>query len=427
MRDMCATRLLLAFVVCLPLLLAQDDKERIKAAKELGNQGSEAIPRLRPMLSDPSVDVRVEAVKSLVDIGTQYSLDPLIAATKDNDPEVQIRATDGLVNFYLPGYVKTGLTARLKRAGNAISGMFTDTNDQVIDPYIQVRPEVIAALGKLARGGAAMESRANAARAVGILRGRAAVPDLVEALRSKNSQVIYESLVALQKIRDASAATQVSFLLRDLDEKVQIAAIETQGVLQNKDALPGLREAFLGARSKKVRRAALTAIAMIPDEGSRDLYTKYFSDKDDGIRAAAAEGFARLANPKDRAEMEKAFGEEKKTPARLAQAFAAVSTGNTQISEFSPLQYLINTLNSKSYRGVAEPYLIELARRPEIRTSLYGAIPNGTRDEKIGLAWILARSGDKDSVPHLEKLVSDGDSEVAQEGLRAMKTLKARI
>lgn len=424
---MSPTRLLLAVVVCLPLLFAQDEKARIRAARDLGRQGSQALPKLQAMLSDPSLDVRLEAVKAIVDIGTQYSLDPLLVALRDNDPEIQIRATDGLVNFYLPGYVRTGLTARIRRAGNAITGMFTDTNDQVIEPYIQVRPEVIQGLGKLARGGSAMESRTNAARAAGILRGKGAVDDLIEALRSANSQLIYESLIALQKIHDPSAAPRVSFLLRDLDEKVQVTAIETQGVLQNKEALPDLRAAFQRARSKKVQRAALTAIAMIPDETSRDLYMRFLNDKDEGIRAAAAEGLARLANPKDQPVVEKAFEQEKKQGPRLAYAFAAVATGRTEVSEFSPLQYLVNTLNSKSFRGVAQPYLIELARNEAIRKSLYPALKNATADEKIGLAQVLARSGGTDSVPYLENLSNDTDVDVAQEGLRAIKTLKARL
>ena len=129
-----------------------------------------AIPRLTELLKNPSTDVRVEAVKQLTDA---RALDALILATRDNDAEVQIRATDGLVNFYLPGYVQTGIGASIKRVGGSIKGKFTDTNDQVIDPYITVRPDVIAALGALVRGGASMEARANAARAVGILRGKA--------------------------------------------------------------------------------------------------------------------------------------------------------------------------------------------------------------------------------------------------------------
>ena len=154
----------------------------------------------------------MEVVKQLTEIGTQRSLDPLIQATRDNDPEVQIRATDGLVNFYCPATSRPASRASLKRVGTGIKGKFTDTNDQVIDPYVVVRPEVISALGALARGGGSMDVRANAARAIGVLRGKAAVPDLIEAAHSKNTDVIYESLIALQKIRDESAGPRVSFL-----------------------------------------------------------------------------------------------------------------------------------------------------------------------------------------------------------------------
>ncbi|MDP2996334.1 MAG: HEAT repeat domain-containing protein, partial [Bryobacterales bacterium] len=186
----------LVVAVCAPLAAQQtpeiEPKQRVRAVRELGKQGSETIPRIQVYLSDPVVDVRVEAVKAIVEIGTQRSLDALIQATRDADAEVQIRATDGLVNFYLPGYVQTGLTASLKRVGGALKSRWTDTNDQLIESFIQVRAEVVGALGQLAKGGVSMEARANAARAIGILRGRAAIPDLLEALRSKDDRVIYE-------------------------------------------------------------------------------------------------------------------------------------------------------------------------------------------------------------------------------------------
>ena len=389
--------------------------------------GSNAIPQLQALLKNPDLDVRIEAVKSIVDIGTQRSLDPLIEATRDSDAEVQIRATDGLVNFYLPGYVRTGLGAKLQRVGKGIKGKFTDTNDQVIEAYIQVRPEVIAALGKLARGGVGMESRANAARAIGILRGREAIPDLLEAMKSKDGAVIYESLIAIQKIRDKDVAPKLRYLLRDLDEKVQLAAIETNGILQNKEALPDLVDVLNRARSLKVRRAALTAIAMIPDDSSRALFNRYLSDKDDALRGAAAEGFARLKNPADRPTVQKAFDEEGKPSPRLSMAFALVSMGAVEMSEFSPLQLLVNTLNSRARQGEALALLIELARDPQIRAALYPALTTGAKDEKIYLARVMARSGDKDSLTPLEKVSHDVDADVAQEGLRALQNLRARL
>ncbi|MDX2152614.1 MAG: HEAT repeat domain-containing protein [Bryobacteraceae bacterium] len=427
---MSSKRLVAALCVCVCLDAAAQEtaKDRAKAARELGRQGSESIPKLQPYLSDSELDVRLEAIKALVEIGTQYSLEPLMAATRDNDPEIQIRATDGLVNFYLPGYVKTGLTARLKRAGSRITATFGASSEiEPIPPYITVRPDVIETLGKLTRGGSTMEARANAARAVGVLRGQAAIPDLLAALRTKDDQVLYESLMALQKIRDPSVAPKIAFLLRDLNEKVQIAAIETTGLLQNREALPALREAFQRARSKKVQRAALGAIAMIPDEENRALYRQYFNDKDAAIRAAAAEGIARLGAAQDAAEMEKAFGEERSASPRLARAFAVVGTGKAEISEFSALQYLINSLNSRAWRGVAQPYLVELARKPDVRTSLHTALTKGTRDEKTGLLDVLARSGGQDSLRHVDEMTRDTDPEVAQAAIRAAKTIRARL
>jgi HEAT repeat protein len=411
------------------MLASAQEPLRAKDVRNLAKQGSSALPRLQELLRNPDLDIRLEAVKAITDVGTQGSLVPLIQATADSDPEVQIRATDGLVNFYLPGYVQRGLGASLKRVGTTIKGKFTDTNDQIIDPFVIPRPDVIQALGILVRSGASMEARANAARALGILRAKAAVPDLLAALRSKDkdTDVIYESLIALQKIRDESAAPGVAYLLRDLDQKVQLAAIETVGLLLNKSSVPQLIDVLENSRNSKVKRAALTSLAMLADEKSRPVFTRYLHDKDDGLRAAAAEGFARLKNPADMPMLEKAFQDEGKTAPRLGLAFAQVMLGKTEVSEFSAFQLLINTLNSVGYRGVAYAYLVEIARNPALRPPLYHAVDVGTKDEKVYLARVLAVSGGQDTVACLEKLSHDGDDEVAQEGLRALRSLRARL
>jgi len=410
-------------------LTAQDDvKARVKSVRELGKGGSENIPKIEPFLSDTQLDVRLEAVKAIAGIGTQRSLDPLIKACADTDPEVEARAIDGLVNFYVPGYLKTGLTAPLRRAGSSIKGKFTDTNDLVIDPYIQVRPEVIAAIGRVVSGGASLDTRSNAARAVGILRGREAVPDLEQALRSKDSDLIYESLVALEKIRDPSAGPSLAFLLHDLNEKVQVTAIEATGLLMNRDALNELRDVLDRSRKIKVKRAALTAMAQIPDPQLRAVYATYLDNKDDGLREAAAEGLGRLKNPADSAALQRAFTNENKTEPRLSVAFALVNLGSRGTAEFDPLRYLVNNLNSAAYRGVASGYLTELARAPEVRQALYPVLKEAvvTKDEKTGLAEVLASSGGPDAVAPLEALSQDTDSEVSQAGLRAVKNLRAR-
>jgi HEAT repeat protein len=404
-----------------------DTRQRVRAVSELAKKGQDAVPQIARYLKDIDISVRLETVKALDEIGGPKTVDALVEAARDNDPEMQIRAADGLVNVYLPGYLKTGLSGNLKRAGNSIRAKFTDTNDQIIDPYVEVPPPVIEVLGRLTRGGSSVESRANAARALGILRGKDAIPDLLQALNSKDDRLMYESLIALEKIRDPAAGPGLAFLLRDLDEKVQVAALQATGILRNQSAAPDVRDVLDHARTAKVRREALTTLAMIADPADHGVFLRYLNDKDDGLRAAGAEGLARLKNPADRPILEKAFEAERSNNARLSMAFGVVSLGSRVMSEFSPLQYLINTLNSKAYRDVAIAFLTELTRDPEVRQAIYPILTHATRDEKTGISVVLARSGDRDSEPYLEALVQDSDSEVMQEGTRSLRTLRNRI
>jgi hypothetical protein len=134
-----------------------------------------------------------------------------------------------------------------------------------------------------------------------------------------------------------------------------------------------------------------------------------------------------LKNPADRAALTKAFSDERKMSPRLSDAFALVSLGTLDTGEFSPLRYLVNSLNLRAYRGVAVAFLTELARDQRIRQAVYPSLTRATKDEKIQLSIVLARSGDRDSIPFLETLSVDPDSEVAQEGIRSLRTLRARL
>jgi HEAT repeat protein len=404
-----------------------DTRQRARAVREMGTQGQDAIPRIAPYLRDIDLSVRLEAVKALDNISGPKTVDALVEAARDNDPEIQIRATDGLVNVYLPGYLKTGLSGTVSRAGNSIRAKFTDTNDQIIDAYVEVPLPVIQVLGRLAHGGASLESRANAARALGILRGQAAIPDLIEALNSKDDRLMYESLVALQKIRDPAAGPGVAFLLRDLNEKIQVAALQATGILRNQGAAQDVRYVIDHPLTPKVRRQALSTLAMLADPADHGIFLRYINDRDDGLRAAGAEGLARLKNPADRPVLEKAFEAERNGNTRLSLAFAVVSLGNRQMNEFSSLQYLVNSLNSKAYRSDAVAFLTELARDSQVREAVYPVLTNATRDEKTGMSIVLARAGDRDSEPYLETLVKDTDPEVMQEGTRSLRTLRTRL
>jgi HEAT repeat protein len=412
------------FFCLIPLMCFGQTPKDVRA---VAKQGQTAIPTVAGYLNSASVDTRIEAVKQLIALGGKDTIDPLIRATRDADPEMQFRATDGLVNYYLPGYVRQGLGSTIVRVGASIKAKFNDSNDQIVDAFVIVRPEVITALGQLARGGSSLDSRANACRALGILRGRAALPDLIDALRSKDNNVMYESLAAIEKLGDPAAGPRITYLLRDLDDRVQMTAIETAGTLRSADALPTLRGIVANPRNTKAQRAAMAAIAMMPEMQDRDLFLRDLGAKEEKLRAAAAEGLGRIGNRADEPALEKSWQDDEKMSPRLAAAFGLLMEGELDLADDAPFRYLINTLNSAAYHDVAYAYLVEAARRKPVLQALYVPIGEGTRDEKIHLARVLATSGDQASVPYLDKVSRDTDQDVSKEGLRALRSLRARL
>lgn len=429
MRFALLTALLVTGLSTAGLLPAQDGdpKQKTKAAKALAKEGAAGVEKLRPYQTDPNVEVRRAAVESLVAIGGQPTLEPLTVSLGDGDAEVVKMAVNGLVNFYLPGYYQAGWRGKLKRGAESIVDRFRGDDDPVVPGYVQVRPEIIAAMGKVVGESTSMDARAAAARGLGALRGRAASDQLLAALQTKNTPVLYEVLTAFEKIRNREVAPRLFFLLRDPDEKVQIAAIQTVSLLGDKTANPPLREAWERTKSLKVRRALIEAMAMLPDEANRPLFETHVTDADEMMRAGAAEGLGRLRNANDRGRMETLWEEEKKIRPRLSMAFAVVSLGRREVSELSPLQYLINTLNHKAWKGVAQGFLKDLTPEADVRFALHTALLKANREEKLGLVAILGERGGKDSVEPLETMSKDTDAEVASASLRALQILRLRL
>lgn len=421
-------RILSLLVFSLLAFGQQNAGDRARAVRDLAKRGQESIDQIAAFAQDPALEVRLEVVRRLAEIGGPGTVDTLVKLAVDADPEIQVRATDALVNVYLPGYLRDSVSDSLKRDGNSLRGEFDEDVDRMVtDGYVVVPDQVISAIAALVNGSSSTVSRANAARAIGILRGRDAIPELIEALFSKEDQLMYESLIALQKIRDPSVGPQVIFLLGDLVEKVQMAALQTVGILRTTEAAPEVRDALRFARSEEVTREALYALAMIAHPADHDLFVSHLNDRDDDLRTAGAEGLARLRNPDDLALLQQAFSNERDRVPRMALAYALTGLGQLGMSEFSPLRYLVSSLNRGSDRNIAIAYLTEAARELPVRQALYPVLTSASRNEKTGLAIVLGRSGDRDSIPYLEALQNDSEFEVVQEGIRGLRTLQARL
>jgi HEAT repeat protein len=401
--------------------------QRITRIRDLGKKDSQAIPALAQNLNDPNREIRIEAVKAIVKIGTQASLDPLIKATHDNDAEVQIRAVDGLVNFYVPGYVVKGsLTGPLTRGVRQVKTFFSSRDNQAVDPNVRIRTDVAEALSDVIRSGGSPDSRANAARAAGILRARPALPALLDALRSKNSEVIFECLVALQKIGAPSAGPGVSFLAHDFDDRVQATALETIGVLHSLSSAPDVRSVLRDARNMKIRRAALECLAMLGLPEDRRVFQQYVDDRDADLRTSALEGLGRIREPEDTPTLEQTYNEKNADPkVHLAAAFALVSEGKVDTSDFSPLRYLLENLDMRGQRDSAQAYLTELCRRDDVRRALFPLLREATKDQKLALCQALSASRNDDVVPVLSALSKDIDPDVSLAASKGLRTVQA--
>lgn len=416
-----------------------NSNQRIQRIRDLAKKDSDAIPALAGYLKDPERSIRVEAVKAIVKLDTERSLEPLARATHDQDSEVEIRATDGIVNYYVPGYVvKGGLTGPFTHGMRQAKAFFSSRNDQVIDPDVALRPEVAQALADEI-GAATSDARANAARAAGILRDRSAVQALVQALHSKDNETLFESLVALQKIDDRSAGPGVLFLTHDLDDRIQAAALETVGVLHDVDGVADVRSAVSRARSDRVRRTALEALAMLaipartaarsraPGRADRAVFQHYASDQDDDLRSAAVEGLGRLREPEDTPVLDQAYNErDADWKVHLAAAFALVDEGKLETGEFSPLAYLVEELDVNGRSKVAQAYLTELATREEVRRALIPLVGHATKDQKVALCAVFSASHSEDVIPVLNTLSKDIDPEVSMAAARSLRILQAR-
>ena len=401
-----------------------DPRKRIRATRELAaaENGFRYVALLAPLLQDNSEEVRAAAVVALIKLRSIDGQPLLIGATEDVSPRVQSLAVDGLVDFYMPGYVRLGRVMSITAFGASLRDRFSKPNPVVLAAYVEVNPDVIGAIGEVLRNGRSMECRANAARAIGILRGHAALDALRSGIRSRNSSIILESVLAAKKLRDPSIGPDIVFLLRDLDPKVQQSVIVTVGQLRTPEAVPDLVDIIRTSGREQFRVQALVSLAKIPNNGQRDLFLTFLSHSNKSLRAAAAEGVGRLGTDGDERLIDAQLANEKATSVKLSLAFAAVSLGN-----LVRLDILVEGLNSRFHRLEARPFLVEASRNPEVLKRLYVPLATGSEAQRRHLAFVLSQSGDQESLSHLRNLTEDKNDDVAAAAIEAQRVLQARL
>jgi HEAT repeat protein len=396
-------------------LKSPDPLRRQTAARELATAKYKAATPQIVALAHDSVDaVRREVELSLERLEDMQALPGFIVLASDPQNDIRSRAVAALVNIHLPR--STGVTAALTKLTDLIPVIPDRDLDIIVEPDVPVDPAVVATL-QARIGDSERGIRRTAIRGLGILRAKPAVPDLVQVVREdRDDGLRFESVRALWKIADASAAGELVAMLNINDDAVRHELIVTLGSMRYHGAVAELTRIVEQAkRTDATRILALGALADIADPSSTPLFEKLKDDKDEMLRLYANEGIARTASSSQKTAISAARLVEKSPLVRTAQAFALLRIGEREY-----LDELIRGLDRKATRELAKEYLLET--RAADRRALF-APRSASSTARAELADVLGLMGDPDALPRLKELSHDSDADVARAAERAARRL----
>jgi HEAT repeat protein len=402
-------------------LESANPKTRAKAASQIGKSGDVAgIPALVAALHDPSASVRRQVVLALASFTTPASLNGLIEATRDSDPSVRALAVEAVTGYYTGHSPSTGFVGFVEKEYKSIKRGFAP-EDTEVDPGTVVDPRAVAALDAAMMDTRFEAAARAAARGLGILDARTAVPDLVVTAHSPDHNLAREALNSLAKIKDTSAGPRLVDLLKSSSPTLQQDAAVTVGILRTRQAVPQLQLLAQDDPNSTTRLKALEGLAYVGDPVSAPIFQKNLWSRNKAIRTYAAEGLGRSAYSPSLPDLQKAAVVEKDATARLAMEFALTALGNDEY-----LSQMVADLGSRLRADTAQAYLTELAQNPSFLPKLYPFLSSPNPAVRSRLCLVLMYSGSSSSVPLLLKATHDSNADVATSAMRALRAIRAR-
>ena len=382
---------------------------------------------------DEDREVRAEALQSLGMIKDFSALPEMLDALKDPHSEVRGVAIRSLVALYTENDIAF-ITNR--RAGWNLFNPFLDTSDhEIVEPYITVEPLIVTSIGESARGDRERDVRISAVRALGVLRGTAAIPHLADAL-SADQDLRIEVLRAFIKIGDQSAGPHLIPFFRDSDQKVRTQAMVAAGMLKYKPAVEPLLSVYgLGPEKKgalvkvgeRVKgglaylpqrdEAALWALSLIGDEKAEQTFVENMTDKDADRRQYAIEGLARIADPRYEDQISRLVLTEKNNDVKLAEYWALYRMGSV-----TNIQFVVRKLDTDQ-EDQARAYLME-ATSP---ADLFPYVRSSSKEVSQKVIEILGRIGDQETIKELEPVVRTSSASTSDIATVAIKRIEWRM
>jgi HEAT repeat protein len=421
----------------LAYLKSPNAETRRDAAHKLGERRARnqlAVEALAVASSrDEDREVRAEAIRALGLIKDFSALGEMLAALKDPHKEVRRVAVRSLVTLYTEHDVDF-ITNR--RTGWNLFNPFLDTNDrEIIEPYQTVDPSIINGLGEAARADRERDVRIAAIRALGVLRGWAAIAQLADALNA-DQDVRIDVLRSFIKIGDPTAGHHLTPFFRDSDPKVRTQAMVAAGLLKYRPAVEPLLSVYgLGSEKKgtmskmtgKVKglfsyspprdEAALWALSLIGDERAEQVFVENMTDRDADRRQYAFEGLARIADSRYLDQTSRLVLTEGNTEVKMAQQWALYKMGSRP-----NIQFIVRKLDTDQAQQ-ARDYLLEAKDPADLIPYIRSSNPTVSRR----VIEILGRIGDRETIRELEPVARTSGAETSDTATVAIKRIEWRL
>lgn len=406
----------LAWAAAIPCEQLADDlkspmsKTRTQAVVNIAKQVCpNAVATLSQSVRDPDVEVRLAVVSGLRKLHDSQDVSALTTFTRDGSPEIRLEAVRGLIEAYSE--------ASRRSPVDRLLDTFSDTSElPPVDPWITVDSRVPPALAERLRDENA-SIRRDAALAIGVLRCGSVAAELETTLNDPDAGVRARTVTAIDKLKEERLGKSIVPLLKDESADVRARALHAVMTLRVKEAGATLREMYTTNRPRGIQPMALEALSRVGDPAQRDLLLELAQDPDPERRRFAIEGLARIADRSMLAAFKKDFQRERSEDLRLAHAFALTYLGDRAF-----IDSLALGLSSRTMGARCRAYLVELGSG--YLDDLYPYLRDPDAGIRAALAGVMGEIGDPSAIKHIEPLLKDPSSSVADEANRAALRLQ---
>ena len=400
-------------------LSAGDPSVRRKAAEDLAEGDERGIYPLIKALSDENTGVQDAAMRSLIAFGGEIAAYMVLPLLRESS---YLRNT-GLIILRQLGAVSVPLLYPLLKDKDH------DVRKFAIDLLSEIQTDVDASQIVVSLEDVNANVRAAAAKALGDLGYRNAIPQLIGCLNDEE-WVCFYALQSLGDLKAQEAASAIASLLSRPSEVVRFSAIETMGRLGSPAALPALMS-YLPTASDDEGLVVVKSIIQIGATPDMTDLTKHivnlFQESDWEDKVIALEGFSALKCREAIPLLVETAGQLDPFSTDSDEKTALLKRAILSIEGEEELLRLLDSPNLK-YRG--KSFVINILGEMKSKKAadrLSGYLKDVSRDLRRVSAEALGEIGEASAVEELmETSQTDTDAHVRRSAIEALGSIGSR-